>query len=95
MLLFLDQDTAANGPTNAGVFLQGASVWLVTVDLAATGTFTLEVLGDSGDWIAMPNTSTTSADTVYTVNLQGVFVRGVLSGVLGTPQCTAHITPIS
>lgn len=94
MILCLDQNADGTYPTANGVLLNGAGRWLVTVDLSATSTFKLQVLNSSGDWIDIPNSSTTSVDAAYTVDLQGVYVRGVMTGSAGSPLCTAEITPV-
>lgn len=95
MILCKNVDADGNYPSAAGILLTGASRWLVLVDLAATGVFKLQVQNSDSDWIDVPNSTCTSADGAYTVDLQGVYVRGNISGASGTPQCTAEITPVS
>lgn len=94
MILCVDANADGNYPSASGVWLSGAGRWLVTVDCTTTATFKLQLLNSSGDWIDIPNSTATSADAAYTVDLQGVYVRGNISGASGTPACTAEITPI-
>ena len=94
MILCVDQNADGNYPSANGVLLNGAGRWLVLVDMVATGVFKLQAKNSSGDWIDVPSSTVTSADGAYTVDLQGVYVRGNISGASGTPACTAEITPI-
>ncbi len=94
MIICVDQNADGNYPSDAGFFLNGAGRWLVTVDCSATGTFKLQVKNSSGDWIDVPNSSTTSADACYAVDLQGVYIRGNISSASGTPAVTAEISAI-
>ena len=94
MILCVDQNADGNYPSADGVLLNGAGRWLVLVDMTTTGVFKLQVKNSAGDWIDVPNSTVTSADGAYTVDLQGVYVRGNISGASGTPACTAEITPV-
>jgi len=94
MIICVDQNADGNYPTAAGFLLNGAGKWLVTVDCTTTAVFKLQVSNSAGDWIDVPNSTTTSADAAYVVDLQGVLIRGNISGASGTPAVTAEITPI-
>ena len=94
MILCKDQDADGNYPSADGVLLNGAGRWIVLVHLTTTGVFKLQVKNSDGDWIDVPNSTCTSANGAYTVDLQGVYVRGNISGASGTPACTAEITPV-
>lgn len=94
MIICSGSNVDGNYPSANGFLLNGAGRWLVTVSLAATSTFKLQVQNTAGTWIDVPNSSTTSTSTAYTVDLQGVYIRGNMSGSSGSPACTAEITPV-